>query len=165
MRRQLFSAEGPRWARPGLCWPPRLQHLTLDVGHLAADLSHLSLEADEDPRVWSRSSHHLRTPLSFLPWVRMSWRHKKQVGEAEKVKPQTYSLQLCLGLWSQAAWWFRDQSEPPCWYCEKSKHQMYLKCFHKLHGSYAKSGLNPPNTQENTSMFPLLPPLTENSVS
>lgn len=41
---------------------------------------------------------------------------------------------------------------------------MYLKSFHKLHGSYAKFDLNSPDTQENTSILPLLPPLAEDSV-
>lgn len=73
----VLHTEAPRWARPELSRPPSLQHLTLHIRHLAADLGHLSLEADQDSGVWSWASHHLRPPLAFLPGVRMSWKKEE----------------------------------------------------------------------------------------
>lgn len=74
----LLHAEGCRRSRLRLCRQPSLQHLTLHIRHLAADLSHLGLEANQDPGVWSWPSHCLRTTLSVLPRVRMSWKRKKE---------------------------------------------------------------------------------------
>lgn len=74
VRQDLLRAESTRWAGPGLRRHPGLQHLTLDIRHLAADFGHLSFEADQDAGVWSRSPHRLRPPLSFFSRVNMGWR-------------------------------------------------------------------------------------------
>lgn len=66
-------SEAPWCARPGLIRPPDLHHLTFYSGHLAADFSHLSFEADQHPRVRNRPPHHLRPPLSLFSRVWMRW--------------------------------------------------------------------------------------------